>query len=422
MNEIKRIDFFSSTSSYYAIHVKKKATSRMKKRKTKVFLLQRIIPNYRIPVFQRLSGLEKIKLTVFYSQSSQKMQKENLKNAEEITGFDSIKIHLFETQKTSYQFGFLKHILKERPDVVIGREPEAWDSLLFLICCKILRIKLLWWQGGMPYIDKAKIQGISREGKFAKIFGKYNPRRWLSFQSDGMIVYSEHAKQYYSSLGFKKAIFVAPNSPDTEKLIKYKNGLGRNSAIIKKLRGKYSPKGEKIIFMLGRLNKDRKTALLINAFEIVQKKQPLTSLVIIGDGSERHNLEYMVKEKSLKNVYFLGEIYDDAILARYFMVCDIYVTPGGASLSIKMAMTFGKPVVSVAYGLEVHSIENGRNGFVVPTDDSEGLAEKIMLLLNDDGLRIRMGRLAEETILKRINITKMIEGFEVAIQRVSDVR
>lgn len=382
----------------------------------KVFLLQEIIPNYRVPVFQRLAKLEQVDLVVFYGKPSKNKLKQNLKNAINLEGFKSVKLPLFELCKSSYQFSFLKHIISKRPDVVISGKAGAWDVLLFLLCCKILGIKLLWFSGGVPYIDEKKIKEVSESGKLSKIFGKRNPKRWLIFQADGMIVYSEHASEYYSSIGFpKEKIFVAPNSPDTESLLRYKAILDENPGILNELKKLYALRGKKIILMLGRLNRERKTDILINAFEIVQKKYPLTTLIIIGDGYERPVLERMVAEKNLQNVHFLGAIYDDETLSRYFMLCDVYVTPGVASLTVKMAMTFGKPVVSVAYGLEVHTIEHGKNGFVVDIDDFEGLADKILLLLMDDNMRTMMGDSAKDTIIKRINIHKMIEGFKKAI-------
>lgn len=388
----------------------------------KVYLLQEIIPNYRVPVFARIANLEGIDLTVFYSAPSKAMAAENLKNSPEFSEFQCKKIPLNDFRKFSWQLRFFKYILFNRPDVVISGQAGQFDRLLFLVICKILGIRFLWYQGGNPYTKQKEIQAYTTRGWLNKFLGANNPRRWLVNQADGMIVYSENAKRYYSSLGFKKPIFTAPNSPDTDKLLAYKSSLINNPETLEQLKKQYAAKGEKVVFMLGRLNRARKTDVLINAFEIVQKKYPLTALIIVGDGCERPMLENMAAQKNLQKVHFLGAIYDDEILSRYFMLCDVYVTPGVASLTLKMAMTFGKPVVSCAYGLEVHSIENGENGFVVDIDDSKGLAQKILLLLKDDKLRIEMGKNAKETIANKINIHEMIEGFKRAIHFAVDGR
>ena len=56
-------------------------------RRRKVYLLQEIIPSYRVPVFRRIAELEGVDLTVFYSRESRAMRRDNLRNADNIEGF-----------------------------------------------------------------------------------------------------------------------------------------------------------------------------------------------------------------------------------------------------------------------------------------------------------------------------------------------
>lgn len=384
--------------------------------KKRVFFLQEIVPSYRVPVFQRLANLEEVALTVFYSKPSRQQQRENLKNAPELTGFDSICLPLLEIGEHPYQFSFLKHLLLKRPDIVISGQPGRLDTLIFLLVCKLMRIRLYWFAGGVPYIDKQKIREVMQQGRLNRIFGARNPRRWLINRANGMIVYSDHAKEYFSSLGFPAArIWVAPNSPDTDALYKYEAEVEKDPRILAELKAKYSPNGEKIILMLGRLNKDRKTEVLLAAFRKILDRYRKVRLIIIGDGGERDSLERQVEALQLSNVYFLGAIYDDRSLTPYFMLCNVFVTPGVASLAIKMAMAFGKPVVTVDHGLEVHAIVNGKNGFIVAMDDVEALAKNIHSLLENEKLWNELHVNARRTILEKINITRMIEGFKGAI-------
>ena len=94
---------------------------------------------------------------------------------------------------------------------------------------------------------------------------------------------------------------------------------------------------------------------------------------------------------------------------------DIFVTLDVVSLALKMVMTLGKPVVTVDYGLEVHDIDDGINGFVFPMDDDEILADKIMSLLESDELMGRIGRAGEATIRDRVNIDRLVKGFRKAV-------
>ena len=373
----------------------------------KVFLLQEIIPNYRVPVFEKIGKIDGVDLTLFFSQPNKAMRQENLKNAENFCHLKSFEIPIWEYRRLVYQFDFLKHIFVKKPEVVICGQAGRLDMLLCLLVCKSLGIRFLWFLGGVPHIEKQKIEDYANLGRLNSLFGKHNPRRYLVNKADGIICYSDHAKEYYTSSGFpKKRIFVAPNSPDTDALWQHHRQLLLNPLFVELLRKRFCPDDEKIIFLLGRLNKERKADILIRAVSKLQKKHPGVCLVIVGDGDQMPRLKMLVRSLKVQKVFFEGAIYDDAVLSEYFMNCDIFVTPGVASMAIKMAMLFGKPVVSVDYGLEVHAIENGKNGFIFPDGDYDMLADKITMLLEDDQTALAVGAAARNTIETRINVQK----------------
>ncbi|NOU13655.1 MAG: glycosyltransferase family 4 protein [Methylococcaceae bacterium] len=385
-------------------------------KRIKVFLLQEIIPSYRVPVFNRLARLENVELTVFYSRSSKAMLQENLKSAKVIEGFQHSEIGLWELGANSYQFGMLWRVLIGRPDVVISGNADCLDRLALLVLCKLLGIRVLWFQGGVPFTDEKKISDYANRGRLNRWLGKYNPKRWLMLKADGLIAYSEHAKNYSKMLGFPdNKLWVAPNSMDTEALESYRQDWLLRDDELQSERRRFSPQGQKILFLLGRLNKERKVDVLLQALVQLQAKGYALSLVIVGDGGERQCLEAMVGQLGLQNVYFEGAIYDEKDLSKYFMTSDIFVAPGACSLAIKMAMFFGRPVITADFGLEVHDVREGVNGFVFPLDDLQYLVDKLELLVQSDTLIKHLGAGGIATIRDRININTMVEGFRRAI-------
>lgn len=385
-------------------------------RATKVYLLQEIIPSYRVPVFRRLAQLDGVELTVFHSRPSKAMKVENLQNAKNLQGFHHVKLRLLEIGRFSYQFGILWHVLINRPDVMIAGNADCLDRLFLLMLCKLLRVRILWFEGGVHYSDEAKIQEYANRGRLNRLFGKYNPKRLLMHRADGLVVYSKHAKRYYMMLRFREeTIWIAPNSPDTEALNAYREEWTRRQEELDAERKRFAPEGQKILFLLGRLNKERKVDVLLHSLQRLQSDGLAVSLVIVGDGGEREHLERMAAHLGLSNVFFEGAIYDEKELGKYFMVSDVFVAPGAASLALKMAMTFGKPVVTGDYGLEVHDIKEGVNGFIVPIDDAAVLTGKLRLLLESDELMQQIGENGIATIRDSINIDMMIEGFRRAI-------
>lgn len=381
----------------------------------KVWLLQEIVPSYRVPVFRRLAAVPGIDLTVFYSRPTREMAAENLRNAGDLSGFRSVRLALVELGAAAWQPGILGRLLAGRPDVLIAGECGRLDRLLALLLCRLLGIRVLWFLGGVPYADPARVRAYATRGRLHRWFGRANPRDWLVRRADGLVVYSDHARGFYASQGFDPArIWVAPNSPDTEALEAYGEAWAAEPGRLDAERRRLSPRGLPLLFLLGRLNGARRVPTLLKALARLRDQGLECALVIVGDGGERPALEAEVARLGL-DVTFEGAVYDERELARYFLACDLFVTPGVASLAIKMAMALGRPVVTVDHGLEVHDIVDGVNGYIFPMDDDALLADRIRAVLGTPGRLAEMGREARRTIRERVNISNMINGFRAAI-------
>lgn len=381
-----------------------------------VFLVQDIVPSYRVPVFRRLAALPGIDLTVFYSRPTREMQEEGLQNAVELTGFRAVQLRLLELGRRAWQPGVLGRVLLGRPDVLIAGQAGRLDLVLAFLLGQLLGVRVLWFRGGVPYTNAEQIREYANRGRLRRWLGRADPRDWLVRKADGVIVYSAHASRFYASQGFDpRRIWVAPNSPDTEALEAYGREWVQRADTLAAERRRLSPAGEPILFLLGRLNPARKVDTLLRALARVRSTGLACSLVIVGDGSERAALEALAASLGLPGVHFEGPIYDERELARYFLLCDLFVTPGVASMAIKMAMVFGKPVITVDFGLEVHDIVDGVNGFVFPMGDDAALADRIRQLLGSVELRRTMGDEARRTVRERVNVSRMIRAFERAI-------
>ena len=61
-----------------------------------------------------------------------------------------------------------------------------------------------------------------------------------------------------------------------------------------------------------------------------------------------------------------------------------------------------------AVGGILEQIVEGRTGFLVPAGDAPALAERVLELLADEGLRLRMGRQAAEDAARRFGLERMV--------------
>jgi len=123
-----------------------------------------------------------------------------------------------------------------------------------------------------------------------------------------------------------------------------------------------------------------------------------TGVYIVG-GEATEEYRELRQRLALPNVYFLG-FQKKERLSQFYRAADVFVLPTREDiwgLVINEAMAYGLPVVTTdrcVAGLEL--VEDGVNGYIVPTDDVQALAEKIQCVLRAD--MGDMGRAALEKI------------------------
>jgi hypothetical protein len=81
----------------------------------------------------------------------------------------------------------------------------------------------------------------------------------------------------------------------------------------------------------------------------------------------------------------------DAAYAEAALLLFPPVEPEGHPRVVLEAVAAGLPVVATDRGAISETVEHGVNGYVLPDADPEALAEHVVRLLEDDGLRARMG-------------------------------
>jgi len=80
--------------------------------------------------------------------------------------------------------------------------------------------------------------------------------------------------------------------------------------------------------------------------------------------------------------------------------------------AILEAMSLGKPSVVTSVGGIPEAIDHGVNGFLVPPDNPDQLARHLLLLLDDSGLRTKIGHAANATYSRRFRPEVMTRQLE----------
>jgi glycosyltransferase involved in cell wall biosynthesis len=90
----------------------------------------------------------------------------------------------------------------------------------------------------------------------------------------------------------------------------------------------------------------------------------------------------------------------------------------GTPLSILEAMASQIPVVATDVGGLSEIVENGETGFLVPKEDSESLAEKILLVLENRELAGKMVLEARKKVEKEYDLNIMVKKYVDLYERI----
>jgi sugar transferase (PEP-CTERM/EpsH1 system associated) len=133
-----------------------------------------------------------------------------------------------------------------------------------------------------------------------------------------------------------------------------------------------------VIGTVGRLAAVKDQATLIRAFKLLldhnPRKRDDLRLIIAGDGPLRGDLEALIAELGLEQaVWMTGDRSDIADLLRLY---DLFVLPSlgeGISNTILEAMATGLPIIATDVGGNPELVEEGVNGWLIPTEDHAAL-------------------------------------------------
>ncbi|ACA59617.1 glycosyltransferase family 4 protein [Candidatus Desulforudis audaxviator] len=157
---------------------------------------------------------------------------------------------------------------------------------------------------------------------------------------------------------------------------------------------------EKVLLFVGRLGQEKNIEFLLRAYRQVLDGLPQTPvrLVLVGGGPETGNLKLMAQALGIaERTVFTGPLAGRDVVHCY-AGADLFVFPSVTEtqgLVIGEAKAAGVPAVAVdAFGV-AEMVSHGEDGFLTSLSE-QAFSEKILLLLNDEGLRRRMASTARE--------------------------
>lgn len=206
---------------------------------------------------------------------------------------------------------------------------------------------------------------------------RYRNDRRIASRFDRFVVLTEEDRGYWES-GFPMPnICVIPNAR-TFMPFEHKN-TGAD--------------GTHTVLAVGRYNSQKAFDRLINAWARIDARSGW-SLRLVGDGELRDELQNQIDSLGLSESVVLGSAETDML--PVYRNADIYALTSlyeGLPMVLLEAQAASLPIVSMACKCGPRDvITDGVDGFIVPEGDVDAMADRLRLLMNDEGLRCRMGQ------------------------------
>jgi glycosyltransferase involved in cell wall biosynthesis len=163
-------------------------------------------------------------------------------------------------------------------------------------------------------------------------------------------------------------------------------------------------------------------SLFIRAIPKILKEEPMTKFVIAGNGLEKPKLEQEVENFNLSaSVRFLGQVPHKE-MPNLLAQTDIYISTSlfdGTSVSLLEAMASGAFPIVTDIPANREWIVDGDNGFLIPKEDENLLAKKILEAIRNDKLLLeafeKNRNIIEQKAYWKENIKKVTELYQALL-------
>ncbi|KXZ40511.1 Glycosyltransferase involved in cell wall bisynthesis [Alkalithermobacter thermoalcaliphilus JW-YL-7 = DSM 7308] len=335
-----------------------------------------------------LKGIDKGKFLVKVALPKESMLIDYLDDL----GIETIKIpgmsdNSFDIKSVKFLYDLFK---KEKPYIV-----HTHASFSARIAAKISGVKKIIYTKHCIDIEEK----ILIRKKIKSIINKYT--------STSVIAVSNAVKENLILSGVcKDNINIVYNGVDEIKQISYeeKQKIRQMFGICEK---------DIVIGIVARLEKVKGHEYFIKAAAYVLKEYKNVKFLIVGTGSREEELKDLVKQLKIENnIIFTGYIKN---VEKIFNIIDINVISSiseALCFSLIEGMSIKKPSIGTDVGGIKEVIKDGYNGYLVPKENPQKLAESMKKLAKDENLRKYMGQNGYEFMKKFFTLDNMVRKVE----------
>ncbi|MTI59138.1 MAG: glycosyltransferase family 4 protein [Firmicutes bacterium] len=189
-----------------------------------------------------------------------------------------------------------------------------------------------------------------------------------------------------------------------------------NPEIKKDIRAEYRIDSDAVVIAnIGRLSRQKAQQYFIESLPEVLNKYPDTYALLIGKGSKEELLKDRVEELSIQDKVIFTGFRDDipSILKQIDFLVHTAIYEGCPWIILE-AMMVGVPIVATNGSTLPEFIDDGKNGYLAEDKNPAGIAKKIIKMIENED-RSRMGKIGQETAIKKYSFENMIDNIEKEI-------
>jgi len=237
--------------------------------------------------------------------------------------------------------------------------------------------------------------------------------RYGIVQSDGVTAISHYLKEATKEIFQFDEIEVIPN-------FICQTDYARHP--VEDLRSSLAPEGEPLLVHVSNFRPVKRPVDCVEILARVLQKGVATRLVMVGDGSERTNVEHRARCLGVyDNCVFVGK---QPNIVDYLSAADVLLLPSeqeSFGLAALEAMACEVPVIASRVGGIPEVVTDCDTGFLSEVGDVEKMAADAAGLLSATGLRREMGKRARQFAVTHyrtdIVIPRYIEFYEQVLQK-----
>lgn len=168
------------------------------------------------------------------------------------------------------------------------------------------------------------------------------------------------------------------------------------------------PEDAFVVGMVGRLSKQKAPDVFVKAAKLIKQKIPNAYFLMVGDGELRDQIEAMIHKFNLDSSFLItGWVDNPTSYMKIMNVGCLLSRWEGFGLVLPEYMACSVPVIATNVGAIPNIVHNQKNGLLVNSDDSDSVADDVILLYNNESLGRKIIMNAYKDVKKNYDIRRV---------------